>query len=590
MTAPAVLHLSTLFHRTLREDPADAEVASHRLLVRAGYIRRVAPGIYTWLPLGWRVLRKVEAVVREEMDRMGAQELHLPALLPREPYEATGRWTDYGDALFRLQDRRGADLLLGPTHEEIFALTVGDIATSYRDLPVWLYQIQVKYRDELRPRAGLLRGREFLMKDSYSFDLDDEGLARSYEAHRRAYLRIFERLGLPVVAVRATAGAMGGSASEELLTPSEVGEDTFARCPGCGYAANVEAVTTPSPAPLPVADLTPAHVEDTPDTPTIETLVRHLNEHPTLARPDRPWTAADTLKNVVVMVRQPDGAEEPLAVGLPGDRDVDLDRVAARLAPATVRVFTDDDFTAHPRLARGYIGPGALGRSRGIPYLVDPRVVAGTAWVTGADEPGRHVLDLVAGRDFEPDGTIDAADVRDGDPCPECGALLRLERGVEMGHIFQLGSRYTEALGVTVSAPDGRPVVPTMGSYGIGISRAVAMLAELGHDERGLCWPAEVAPADVHLVAAGTSDEIVAACRSALVDLAEAGIGVLVDDRADASVGVKLTDAELIGVPTIVVVGKALADGKVEVRDRRTGGVELVPLLDLAAHLRSARA
>jgi prolyl-tRNA synthetase len=588
MTAP-VLHLSSLFHRTFREDPADAEVASHRLLVRAGYIRRVAPGVYTWLPLGWRVLRKVEAIVREEMDRMGAQELHLPALLPRDPYEATGRWTEYGDALFRLRDRRGADLLLGPTHEEIFALTVGDIATSYRDLPVWLYQIQVKYRDEPRPRAGLLRGREFLMKDSYSFDLDDDGLERSYRAHRRAYLRIFDRLGLPVVAVRATAGAMGGSASEELLTPSDVGEDTFARCPACGYAANVEAVTAPAPEARPVADLPAAHVEDTPGTPTIESLVNHLNDRPDLARADRPWTAADTLKNVVLMVEHPDGRHEPIAVGVPGDRDVDLLRLESRLAPATVRVFTDEDFAAHPQLERGYIGPGALGRGRGIPHLVDPRVATGTAWVTGADQAGRHVLDLVAGRDFEPDGTVDAAEVRDEDPCPECDQPLRLERGVEMGHIFQLGRRYTAALGVSVTGADGRQVTPTMGSYGIGISRAVAMLAELGHDERGLCWPVAVAPAQVHLVAAGATDEIAAATRNALTDLERAGIEVIVDDRVDASVGVKLTDAELMGVPTIVVVGKALADGRVEVRDRRSGAVELVPLIDLAAHLRSTR-
>lgn len=586
-----VVHLSTLFHRTWREDPADAEAAGHRLLVRSGYIRRVAPGIYSWLPLGWRVLRNVEAIVREEMDHLGAQELHLPALLPREPYEATGRWTDYGDALFRLQDRRGADLLLGPTHEEIFALTVGELLTSYRQLPVTLYQIQVKYRDEQRPRAGLLRGREFLMKDSYSFDLDDDGLARSYTAHRHAYLRIFERLGLPVVAVQAVAGAMGGSASEEFLTPSQVGEDTFVRCPSCGYAANTEAVTTPTPevatSDRTLAEHPAAHVEDTPDTPTIETLVDHLNAHPTLGGPARRWTAADTLKNVVVMTIGPDGTEEPLAVGLPGDRELDLRRLEARLAPTTVRAFTEADFAAHPQLVRGYIGPQALGTARGIRYLVDPRVVPGTAWVTGANEPGRHVVDLVAGRDFEADGTIDAAEVRDGDPCPECRAPLALERGVEMGHIFELGRRYTEALGVTVSGPDGRPVTPTMGSYGIGISRAVAMLAELGHDERGLRWPAAVAPARVHVVLAGTTDEILDASTTVLSELRAAGIDTIVDDRPDASVGVKLTDAELMGVPTIAVLGKALAQGRVEVRDRHRGDTELVPLLDLVAHLRA---
>jgi prolyl-tRNA synthetase len=588
VTASRVLRLSTLFHRTLRDDPADAEVASHRLLVRAGYVRRVAPGIYTWLPLGWRTLRRVEEIVREEMDRVGAQELHFPALLPREPYEATGRWTDYGESLFRLQDRRGADHLLGPTHEEMFALVVKDLCTSYKDLPVLLYQIQVKYRDEVRPRAGLLRGREFLMKDSYSFDLDDEALARSYQVHRDAYLRIFRRLGLPIVAVEATAGAMGGSASEEFLAPMDAGEDTFARC-SCGYAANVEAVTVPAPDPRPIDGLPAARVEDTPGTPTIGSLVAHLDSRPDLAHPDRPWTAADTLKNVVVMVQEPDGSEHPLAVGLPGDRELDLTRLAARLAPATVRVFEDTDFGARPHLVRGYIGPGALGRANDIPYLVDPRVAAGTAWVTGANEDGRHVVGLVAGRDFEPDGTIDAAEVRAGDPCPVCGAALALDRGVEIGHIFQLGRRYTAALGVQVLGPDGTRVTPTMGSYGIGISRAVAAIAEVTSDDRGLCWPAEVAPADVHLVAAGRSDEIVEASDALSGDLAGAGLRVLYDDRPDASVGVKLTDAELIGIPTIVVVGKRLADGAVEVRDRQTGEVGLVPLIDAVARL-SARA
>src|SRR4051812_1907124 len=303
------LRISTLFVRTLRDDPADADVASHRLLVRAGYVRRAAPGIYSWLPLGWMVLRNVERIVREEMERAGSQEVHFPALLPREPYEASGRWTEYGDNLFRLQDRRGADYLLGPTHEEMFTLLVKDICSSYKDLPLAIFQIQTKYRDEARPRAGLLRGREFVMKDSYSFDLDDRGLQASYAAHRKAYIRTFERLGLPYVIVAAQSGAMGGSASEEFLAPLDAGEDTYAQCPLCHYAANIEAVRTVVPA----ADGTAAahgmvtegeaaHVEDTPGTPTIESLVDHLNARADLARADgRPWTAADTLKNVLVM-------------------------------------------------------------------------------------------------------------------------------------------------------------------------------------------------------------------------------------------------------------------------------------------------
>jgi prolyl-tRNA synthetase len=573
--------MSTLFLRTLRDDPADADVASHRLHVRAGYVRRAAPGIYSWLPLGWMVLRNVERVIREEMESAGFQEVHFPALLPREPYEATGRWTEYGDNLFRLQDRRGADYLLGPTHEEMFTLLVKDICSSYKDLPVSLFQIQTKYRDEARPRAGLLRGREFVMKDSYSFDLDDDGLRASYAAHRAAYISTFERLGLPYVIVAATSGAMGGSASEEFLAPLPAGEDTFAQCATCGYAANVEAVTTPPPAaPTDVAGA--AHVEDTPDTPTIDTLVALLNDR----FGDRTWTAADTLKNVVVMLTSPDGTRTPLAVGLPGDRELDLRRLEAAVAPATVEPFGDDDFPKYPQLVKGYIGPGALGEANGVRYLVDPRVVEGTAWVTGANEPGRHVVDLVAGRDFRADGFVDAADVRAGDPCPNegCDGTLSLERGIEIGHIFQLGRKYAEALDLTVLNADGKPVTVTMGSYGIGVSRAVAAIAEATHDDLGLCWPREVAPADVH-VALIAKDDAAADYADRLVrDLDARGVRVLFDDRA-MSPGVKLKDAELLGVPTIAVIGRGLADGTVEVRDRRAQTVDSVDIDSVVARL-----
>ncbi|MEY2471793.1 MAG: prolyl-tRNA synthetase [Actinomycetota bacterium] len=563
--------MSTLFLRTLREDPADADVASHRLLVRAGYVRRAAPGIYSWLPLGWMVLRNIERVVREEMERAGFQEVHFPALLPREPYEATGRWTEYGDNLFRLQDRRGNDYLLGPTHEEMFTLLVKDICSSYKDLPLSIFQIQTKYRDEARPRAGLLRGREFVMKDSYSFDVDDDGLRASYDAHRAAYIRTFERLGLPYVIVAATSGAMGGSASEEFLAPLAAGEDTFARCAACGYAANVEAVTT-SPPPAPAAVAGAAHVEDTPNTPTIDSLVDLLNER----FGDRKWTAADTLKNVVVTLTYPDGTRQPLAVGLPGDRELDVRRLEAVVAPATVAPFDEADFAAHAQLVKGYIGPAALGADRGVRYLIDPRVVDGTAWVTGANEPGRHVVDLVAGRDFRADGVVDAAEVRAGDPCPQCGEGLALERGIEIGHIFQLGRKYADALGLSVLGPHGKDVVVTMGSYGIGVSRAVAAIAEATHDELGLCWPREVAPADVHVVVVGKNVDAATYADGLVAELANRGVRVLYDDRADGSAGVKLKDAELLGVPTIVVIGRGLAEGTVEVRDRRANTVEHV--------------
>ncbi len=578
-----ITRMSSLFLRTLRDDPADAEVPSHRLLVRAGYVRRAAPGIYSWLPLGYRVLRNVERVVREEMDAMGAQEVHFPALLPREPYEETGRWTEYGDNIFRLKDRKGGDYLLGPTHEEMFTLLVKDICSSYKSLPLALYQIQTKYRDEARPRAGILRGREFVMKDSYSFDIDDAGLEASYQRHRAAYIRIFDRLGLNYVIVAAMSGAMGGSASEEFLADAEVGEDTYVRSPG-GYAANVEAVTTPVPPAIPFDDARGAHVEDTPDTPTIETLVAVANER--FPNPEREWTGADTLKNLLVMLKLPDGTREPLAIGLPGDREVDLKRLEAQVSPAEVEAFTEADFAKNPALVKGYIGPGVLGAEGDskIRYLLDPRVVPGTRWITGADQPGRHVFDLTAGRDFTADGVIEAAEILAGDPAPDGSGPLSLARGIEMGHIFQLGRKYAEALGLQVLDANGKRVTVTMGSYGVGVSRAVAAVAENSHDDRGLIWPRELSPFDVHLVIAGKGDEITAAAESLAAELEAAGVLVLLDDRS-ASPGVKFTDAELIGVPTIVVVGRGVASGVVELRDRRTGEASERSLTGIVATL-----
>ncbi len=560
-----VARLSKLFVRTLREDPADAEVPSHKWLVRAGYIRRAAPGIYTWLPLGLRVLAKVERIVREEMDAIGAQEVHFPALLPREPYEATGRWTEYGPNLFRLKDRKGADYLLGPTHEEMFTLLVKDLYSSYKDLPLSLYQIQTKYRDEARPRAGLLRGREFIMKDSYSFDVDDAGLQASYDAHREAYIKVFDRLGLDYVIVKATSGAMGGSASEEFLAIAENGEDTFVRSPG-GYAANVEAVTVPVPEPQDPSQVGPAHVADTPDAATIDGLVGLLNDR--FPRPDRPWRAGDTLKNVVFKLVYPAGKTGVLVVGVPGDRDVDVKRLEAAVAPADPIAFTEEDFAAVPQLVKGYIGPAGAAAAQA-KYLVDPRVVAGTRWVTGADAADQHVIDLVCGRDFTPDGTIDVAEVRAGDPAPDGSGPLSLARGIEMGHIFQLGRKYADALGLKVLDSNGKLVTVTMGSYGIGVSRAVAAVAEATADDLGLAWPRALAPFDVHIVVAGKGDEIMSAAEELAAALEGFGLDVLLDDRP-ASPGVKFADAELLGVPTTLVVGRGLAKGVVEVRDRAT--------------------
>ncbi len=577
MSTPA-LRMSTLFLRTLREDPADAELPSHRLLVRAGYIRRVAPGIYTWLPLGLRVLRNVERIVREEMDAIGAQELSFPALLPKEPFEATGRWTEYGENIFRLKDRKGADYLLGPTHEEMFTLTVKDLYGSYKDLPLSIYQIQTKYRDEVRPRAGLLRGREFIMKDSYSFDVDDAGLQAAYDMHRAAYIKIFNRLGFEYVIVRATSGAMGGSASEEFLAAAEHGEDTYVRCVNCDYAANVEAVKVPAPPAIAYDGFPAAHVEDTPGTPTITTLVDHLNA--TFPRPDRPWQASDTLKNVIVMLVQPGGRREPLAIGVPGDREIDEKRLGAQLEPAEIEAFDEADFARYPALAKGYMGPGVLGEDAksGIRFLLDPRVVDGTVWVTGADTPGRHVIGLVAGRDFAADGRIEAAEVRDGDECPNCGQRLETARGIEMAHIFQLGRKYAESLDLKVLDRNGKLVTVTMGSYGVGVSRAVAAVAEGSHDEFGLVWPREIAPADVHVVATGKAEEVFAKAGELTDALAQRGVLVIYDDRRKVSPGVKFKDAELIGVPTIVIVGKGLEAGTIEIKDRASGERREVPV------------
>jgi len=586
--------LSHLFVRTLREDPVDAEVTSHRLLVRAGYIRRQAPGVFAWLPLGLRVRRKIEAIIREELEQFGAQEVHFPALLPREPYEATGRWTEYGDGIFRLQDRKGADYLLAPTHEEVFTLLVKDLYSSYKDLPLSLYQIQDKYRDEARPRAGLLRGREFTMKDSYSFDYTDAGLELSYQQHRDAYERIFARLGLEYVIVKADAGAMGGSRSEEFLHPTAVGEDTFVRSTG-GYAANVEAYTTTIPAALPVDGLPAATVFDSPNTPTIQTLVDLANaNHP---RADRAWTAADTLKNVVLALTHLDGSRELLVIGLPGDRDVDLKRVEVAVAPAEVDAATEADFAKNPTLVKGYIGPWSaegpvLGESSeerptssGIRFLLDPRIVDGTEWITGANLDQKHVFGLVAGRDFVGDGFIESSNVRAGDPAPDGSGPLELARGMEIGHVFQLGRKYAEVLGLKVLDENGKLVTVTMGSYGIGVTRIMAVIAEANNDDRGLIWPRNVSPFDVHVIAAGR-DEVIYEVAESLVETLEANSNdVLFDDRRKASPGVKFGDAELLGVPVIVIVGRDAVDGFVELWDRRTGEKEKVAVSDVVSSI-----
>jgi prolyl-tRNA synthetase len=562
-----MLKMSTLFLRTLRDDPADAEVASHRLLVRAGYIRRIAAGIYSWLPLGVITLRNVENVVRQEMDKAGFQEVHFPALLPREAYEATNRWEEYGPSLFRLQDRRGADYLLGPTHEEMFTLMVKSEYSSYKDLPLSIYQIQTKYRDEARPRSGIIRGREFVMKDSYSFDIDDAGLDLSYQRHRDAYVSCFNRLGMKYNIVKAVSGAMGGSKSEEFLAPCSTGEDTYVLCPQCGYAANVEAMVTKVAPGDPKA--VPAQEElDTPNTPTIDSLVAVMNE-----KFGNGYTGADTLKNIMLVA---DG--QAIAVLVPGDREVDLKRLQENLGGVhELRVFEEGDFAKHPQLVKGYIGPQDL-KKTGITMYADPRVAPGTSWITGANKKNRHARFVVNGRDFTPDAYVEAAEVRAGDSCPECSTEIIIDRAIEIGHIFQLGRKYADALNLTVLDQNGKSQVVTMGSYGIGVSRAVAAIAEQTSDEIGLSWPAEIAPAKVHIVATGKEDLPFDTALTLATELEAIGISVMLDDRRDASAGVKFKDAELIGNPIIVVVGKALADGNIELRVRASGDKSEVSL------------
>ncbi len=566
--------------RTLREDPADAEVPSHKLLVRAGYIRRAAPGIYTWLPLGLRTLRKIEDVVRTEMDGIGAQEMLFPALLPREPYEETNRWNEYGDELFRLKDRKGSDMLLGPTHEEMFANAVKDMYTSYKEFPVTLYQIQTKYRDEARPRAGILRGREFVMKDSYSFDMSDAGLDESYAKHRGAYQRIFDRFGVRYEICKATSGAMGGSASEEFLAYSESGEDTFVISTAGDYAANVEAVVTVAPPARPIEGQPEAIDHETPDSETIETLVAWANAAGVQVE-GREVVASDTLKCMVIKID--DGDEEgPQFAGvlIPGDRELDEDRLEASLSPATFEFASDEDFSNSDFLVKGYVGPRGLA-ANGVKLYADPRVVEGSSWITGADEKNRHVVGLVAGRDFTVDETIEAAEIHPGDPSPSGNGTLELARGIELGHIFQLGRKYTEAMDVQILDENGKRAVPTMGSYGIGVSRMMAVIAEQRHDEKGLVWPVEVAPYQVHVAVANKDAAAIEAGDKLVAELDAAGIEVLFDDRPKVSPGVKFKDAELLGMPFAVILGRSFKDGIVEVRIR--GGETLEIPADQAA-------
>jgi len=568
------MRMSVLFLRTLREDPADAEVDSHRLLLRAGYIRRVATGLYSWLPLGARVMRKVSEIVRQEMDLAGAQEVSLPIAQPLELWDRSGRNALYGELMFRLTDRKDSAYCLSPTAEEVVTTLVAQEYGSYRDLPVNLYQINWKYRDEIRPRFGLLRSREFLMKDAYSFDLDAAGQRESYRRMYDAYHRIFERCGLTFRPVEAQSGEMGGDVNHEFMAVAAVGEDDFVWCKACDYAANVEAARRRAPhepdGAAPPPDIAPRDTVHTPDLGAITAVSTFLQ-----VAPDR------MLKCIAFDV---DG-ELGLAL-VPGDREVNEIALAAALAPKHVRLFADADFEAHPELAKGYIGPDF---PAAVVVVADPAVAAPIGWVTGANEVDHHVRNVVLGRDFHVDVWADLVTIVSGDRCPRCQEPLSVDRGIEVGHVFQIGTKYSVALDANYTDEHGDQHPMVMGCYGIGVTRVVAAIVEEHHDEHGIAWPAALAPFDVHLVAVpGRGEhaaEVFSQAERIYAELTGRGVDVLYDDR-DASPGVKFADADLIGVPTQIVVGaKGLAKGMVERKDRATGTRDDVPVGEIVNRL-----
>jgi prolyl-tRNA synthetase len=566
------MRMSALFLRTLRDDPADAEIDSHRLLLRAGYIRRVASGIYSWLPLGRQVLAAVERIVREEMDATGAQEVLLPIAQPLDLWARTGRDKTYGPLMFRLEDRKEAGFCLSPTAEEVITSLVAGEYSSYRDLPVNLYQVNWKYRDELRPRFGLLRAREFLMKDAYSFHVDTEDLRRTYQDMYDAYTRIFTRCGLTFRPVEAQAGEIGGDVNHEFMAVAAIGEDDFVWCTSCDYAANVEAARRHSRlhTDVPVIDAPARENVHTPDLPGIAGVAEHLGVAP-----------SELLKCIAFEL---DG-ELALAL-VPGDREVNPFALNQAVAPRTARLFGDDDFAARPDLPKGYIGPDFKGAT----YVVaDPLVGEERPWVTGANESDYHVQHAVLGRDFHVDLWADLVSVVSGDPCPRCGSELSVDRGIEVGHVFQLGTKYSEALDATYTDDAGAEHPMTMGCYGIGVSRIVTAVVEEHHDEQGIAWPEALAPYRIHLVAlpgkGDTAEEVRAVADALYDDLRATGASVLYDDR-DASPGVKFADADLLGMPVRVTVGaKGLARGVIERRSRATGEQDELALADAVAAL-----
>jgi prolyl-tRNA synthetase len=558
------MRMSKLFARTLREAPAEAEVVSHRLLLRAAYIRKLMAGIYTWLPLGFRTLTKVEQIIREEMDSTGAQQIRMPIVLPSEPWKITGRWQTYGEVMFKLKDRHGRELGLGPTQEEVVTPLVAGEFSSYRDLPVNLYQIEWKYRDEYRPRFGLLRVREFLMKDAYSFDRDEAGMRGSYQAMIGAYHRIYDRIGLEYRVVEADPGSIGGDVNHEFMAVAPVGEDEFVYCENGDYTADIEAATQRPPDPAPEGPLHPVASVDTPGRSSIQAVSELLGTAP-----------SQMLK---CMLYDADG--QTVAVLIPGDREVNEAKVARVMWPAPVRMFDDDDFVARG-LVKGFVGPQGLPED--VTLIVDLSVRGARNWVTGANEVDRHVTGVNVDRDFRVDRWEDVAQVRPGDPCPVCGGTLHVEKGIVVGHTYQLGNRYSKPLKATFVDEDGTEQPYMMGCYGIGLGRIVAAAAEQFSDDAGLKWPKALAPFDAVVIPTNMDQpNVVEAAERVYAELEARGVSAVIDDRDDTA-GVKFADADLIGYPVQVVVGKrGVAEGTIDLKLRATGDRTKAPLVAAA--------
>ncbi|MGH2463433.1 MAG: proline--tRNA ligase [Candidatus Limnocylindria bacterium] len=567
------MRLSRLFFTTLRDDPADAEMVSHRLLVRAGYVRQLGSGIYTLLPLGFRVTQRVEQVIREEMNAIGGQEMEMPVVHPADLWKETGRYKKIGPELLRFKDRAGRDMVLAMTHEEVVADLVRDLIRSYRQLPAIVYHFQTKFRDEPRSRGGLIRVREFVMKDSYTLDADEAGLDRGYELHREAYVKIFERLGLPTVIVGADVGIMGGTLAHEFMVLNERGEDTLVICDSCGYAANQQIAVAARPDP-PTEEMMPAEEVATPAADTIASLAEQLGIETGRTAKAMFYVTGDG-RLVTAIVR--------------GDFEVNETKLTnAVKAVGGIRPAHVEEIRA-AGMEPGYASP--IGAHDTV-VVLDELAARSPNLVAGANKHGYHLLNVNHGRDFTADLVVDITNAQAGDPCPNCGQPVVLRHGIEVGNIFKLGTDFTQALGATFLAEDGSRQVAIMGSYGIGLGRNVACIVEEHHDDKGIIWPREVAPYPAHLVALGSGkDPAVGEAAEGLYQrLTDAGVEILYDDR-DESPGVKLTDAELLGMPTILAIStRSLAAGGVEVTDRASGERQVRPVADVEAELRAEAA